>query len=118
MAIPVLGRSEKELRAPFVPAGRFETLCIERLEVFDGEDRFWDRYVRDGDAAELGAQWAAFMSAAIFPTLAAGLAGGVGDPRTAEFMHRLESGVAARLTNSPQQVQIPLALVVLAKHPT
>lgn len=115
MTIPMLGRSEKELRAPFAPAGRFESLTIERLEVFDGEDRFWTRYLLDGNAAALGAQWAAFTSAAILPSLIVGLAGGTGDPRAAEFARRLETGVAARLASSPQQVQIPLALVVLAK---
>jgi hypothetical protein len=115
MTIPVLGRSEKELRAPFAPAGRFEALTIERLEAFDAEDRFWDRYLLDGDAGALGTQWAAFTGAAIFPTLTAALAGGDGDPRAAEFVQRLEAGVAALLASKPQPVQIPLALVVLAK---
>lgn len=116
MTIPVLGRSEKELRAPFAPAGRFEALTIERLEVFDAEDRFWSRYLVDGDAGALGTQWATFTSGAIFPTLTAALAGGTADPRAGEFVQRLEAGVAARLASSPQQVQIPLALVVLAKR--
>lgn len=115
MTIPVFGRSEKELRAPFAPAGRFGALTIERLEVFDAEDRFWDRYLLDGDAGALGAQWAAFTGAAIFPTLTAALAGEAGDPRAGEFVQRLEAGVAARLASNPQPVQIPLALVVLAK---
>ncbi|MGB3894222.1 MAG: SAM-dependent methyltransferase, partial [Mycolicibacter sinensis] len=100
MTIPVLARSEKELRAPFAPAGRFEALTIERLDVFDAEDRFWDRYLLDGDAGALGAQWSAFTSAAVFPALAAALAGGAaGDPRAAEFVQRLEAGVAARLAS-------------------
>jgi hypothetical protein len=116
MTIPVLGRSEKELRAPFAPAGRFEALTIERLEVFDAEDRFWSRYLVDGDAGALGTQWATFTSGAIFPALTAALAGGTADPRAGEFVQRLEAGVAARLASSPQQVQIPLALVVLAKR--
>ncbi|WP_409429067.1 SAM-dependent methyltransferase [Mycobacterium sp. SMC-11] len=116
MSIPVLGRSEKELRAPFAPAGRFESLTIERLEVFDAEDRFWDRYLLDGDAVALGTHWAAFVSAAIFPTLASALAGGTDDPRAADFVRHLEAGVAARLASNPQQVQIPLALIVLAKQ--
>lgn len=116
MSIPVFGRSEKELRAPFAPAGRFESLTIERLEVFDAEDRFWGRYLRDGDAAALGAHWASFVSAAIFPTLASALAGGAEDPRATDFVRRLEAGVAARLASNPQQVQIPLALIVLTKQ--
>ncbi len=116
MTIPALGRTEKELRAPFAPAGRFESLTIERLEVFDAEDRFWDRYLLDGDAGALGARWASFISTAVFPTLAGALAGGADDPRATDFQRHLEAGVAARLASSPQQVQIPLALVVLAKQ--
>ncbi|WP_046299939.1 SAM-dependent methyltransferase [Mycobacterium sp. UM_Kg27] len=116
MSIPVLGRTEKELRAPFAPAGRFESLTIERLEVFDAEDRFWDRYLLDGDAAALGTHWAAFVSAAVFPTLASALAGGPDDPRAADFVRHLEAGVAARLASHPEQVQIPLALIVLARQ--
>lgn len=115
MTIPVLGRSEKELRAPFAPAGRFESLTIERLEIFDAEDRFWSQYLLDGNAAALGAQWATFTSAAIFPALATALAGGVTGARATDFVRSLEAGVAARLAGNPQQVQIPLALVVLAK---
>lgn len=115
MTIPVLGRSEKDLRAPFAPAGKFEALTIEQLEVFDAEDRFWDRYRVDGDARALGNQWAGFTSSAIFPTLAAALTGGVDDPRAGDFVRRLEAGVANRLAADPQRVQIPLALVVLTK---
>jgi hypothetical protein len=52
----------------------------------------------------------------VFPTLAGALAGGADDPRATDFQRHLEAGVAARLASSPQQVQIPLALVVLAKQ--
>ena len=79
MAIPVFARSENELRAPFFPKGRFQGLTIEHLEVFNAQDRFWARFQSDGDAEAFGAQWAAFARAAMFPTLAAALDGGVGD---------------------------------------
>ncbi|WP_046321746.1 SAM-dependent methyltransferase [Mycobacterium sp. UM_Kg1] len=116
VSIRALGRTEKELRAPFAPGGRFESLTIERLEVFDAEDRFWDQYVLDGNAGALGARWAALISAAIAPALAAAVTGRARDPATADVLRHLQACLAARLANSPQQVQIPLALVVLAKQ--
>ncbi len=116
MSIPVVGRSAKDLRAPFAPAGRFEQLSIEYLEVFDAQDRFWNRYLVDRDAGALGAQWAAAARAAIFPTLATALAGGLPDPRASEFLQRLEAGTAAELASAPEQMHIPLALLVLARR--
>lgn len=116
MTIPTVGRSEKEFRAPFAPSGRFEGLSIEHLELLNGEDRFWAQYQNDADATAFGARWAAFLRAAIVPTLAAGLDGQSGDPRAQEFGDRLEADVAARLAAAPQQTTIPLANVVLAKR--
>ena len=49
MAVPTVGRSRKELLAPFAPSGRFEGLSVEHLELCDVEDQFWARYLVDGD---------------------------------------------------------------------
>lgn len=116
MAIPTVGRTEKEFLAPFAPSGRFEGLSVEQLEPFDAEDLFWSRYRTDGDAGKLGAAWAGFARAAIFPTLAAGLEGGVTDPRAPALLETLESAVAARLAAAPQPMTIPLAAIVLVKR--
>ncbi len=117
MVIPTVGRTENEFLAPFAPSGRFEGLSVEHLELFDAEDLFWSRYLVDGDGGKLGAAWAGFARAAIVPTLAAGLDGGVTDPRAAAFADALESAVAARLARKPEQMTIPLAAIVLAKRP-
>ena len=116
MAIPTVGRTEEEFRAPFAPSGRFEGLSVERLETFTAEDRFWARYRHDGDAAVLGASWAGFARAAVFPTLATALEGGPHSPRAVDFVDTLESAVAAHLASSPQQMAIPLAALVLIKR--
>lgn len=116
MAIPTFARSEKDFRAPFAPSGRFESLTIEHLEMFNAEDRFWARFQTDDDAEAFGAQWAAFARAALLPALASGLDGGAGDPRAIEFVDRLEAAVAARLARAPEPMRIPLASVVLVKH--
>jgi hypothetical protein len=117
MCIPMVSRRAADFLSPFAPKGRFERLEIEHLEVFDAEDRFWSQYRVDHDAKAFGAQWAAFARASVFPTLASGLDGGRADPRCGEFIDRLEAGVAARMAAEPEEMQIPLAQVVLWKRP-
>lgn len=116
MTIPTFARSEQDLRAPFAPRGRFENLTIDHLEVFNATDRFWARFQTDQDAGAFGARWAAFARASVFPILAGALDGGIGDPRAAELVDRLESAVAARLSDSPEPMHIPLASIVLVKQ--
>ena len=117
MAIPTVGRRAADFLSPFAPKGRFERLEIEHLEVFNAEDRFWSQYHTDKDAKAFGAQWAAFAKASVFPTLASALEGGHADPRCGQFFDQLEAGIAARLSAAPEQMQIPLAHVVLVKRP-
>lgn len=115
MTIPIVGRREADLLLPFAPKGRFEGLSIEHLDVFEAQDRFWDQFRIDNDAETFGAQWAAFCRATVFPTLAETLDCPADDPRLAQFVERLEAGVAARLAATPEQVKIPLAHLVLVK---
>ena len=117
MCIPMVSRRAAEFRAPFAPTGSLERLTIDHLEVFNAEDRFWAQYQVDHDAEAFGAQWAAFGRAAVFPTLAAALDAGRAAQRAAEFMNLLEAGVAARMAAEPEQMQIPLAQLVLWKRP-
>ncbi len=116
MCLPTVGRRETDFLAPFAPSGRFERLSIEHLEVFDAEDRFWTQYQVDHDATAFGAQWAAFVRASVFPTLATALAGGRNDERSTEFFNRLEAGITDRLAAAPEEMQIPLAQLVLTKQ--
>jgi hypothetical protein len=115
MAIPTYGRSRAEFLAPFADGGRFEGLTLERFEIFDGEDRIWADYEKDGDAKTFAGRWAAFTRASTFPTLASALAGG-GGRRVREFMDRAEAAVGARLAARPQKMRIPLAKAVLQRE--
>jgi hypothetical protein len=117
MCIPVVARGAADFFAPFAPSGRFEQLEIDHLEVFNAEDRFWAQYQVDSDAKAFGAQWAAFVRASVFPTLASALEGGRDDPRWTQFFDQLEAGIAQRLAAAPEQMQIPLAHLVLIKRP-
>jgi hypothetical protein len=115
MAIPTVGRSRAQFLAPFGATDGFAGLEVEHAEVFLGEDSIWHDFQRDGDAASYGARWAAFSRASVLPTLALGLEGGSGDPRHADFVARLEAGMAQRLAAKPEPMVIPLAALVLAK---
>jgi hypothetical protein len=117
MCIPLVSRRAADFLSPFAPKGRFERVEVEHLEVFNAEDRFWTQYQVDHDATAFGAQWAAFARASVFPTLASALDGGRLDPRRADFMDRLQAGVAARLGAAPEEMQIPMAQIVLWKRP-
>lgn len=116
MSIPVSGRRAADFTTPFAPSGRLEQLTIEHLEVFDAEDRFWRQYQKDRDATAFGSQWGSFLRAAVFQTLAGALADG-SDGRRAQFCDALEAAVAARLADAPEEMQIPMAQVVLHKRP-
>ena len=117
MCVPVFGRKAADFFTPFAPSGRFEQLQIDHLEVFDAEDRFWSQYQSDKDEKAFGKQWASFVRASVFPTLATALDDDVADARTGQFLDQLEAGVAARLAAAPEQMQIPLAQLVLIKRP-
>lgn len=117
MTIPTVARRAADFMAPFAPSGRFERLEIEHLAVFDGEDRFFGQYRADRDAAAFGRNWAQFARASVFGTMVDALDGGRDDPRTRQFVDRLEAGVAARMAADPQGTQIPLAHLVLHKRP-
>jgi hypothetical protein len=117
MSIPTVARSEADFRAPFAPKGRFERLEIEHLEVFNAEDRYWKQYQADRDTTGFGRRWAAFLRAAVFPALANGLDGDPTDTRISGFFDGLEAEVATRLAAAPEEMQIPLAHLVLTKMP-
>ncbi len=116
MAIPTFGRTRSEFESPFGESGCFAGLSIEHLEVFEGEDGIWQDFERTQDPSTFGAQWAAFSRASVFPTLAAEMDGGHGDPRGPEFLQRLETGTATRLATAPQRMNIPLAKMVFMKR--
>jgi hypothetical protein len=114
MAIPTVGRTRAEFSAPF-SRGSFAGLTLERLDLFEGEDRIWQKFVRDGDAAAFGAGWAAFARVSVLPTLALDLAGGAEAPRVEQFIASMEASMAERLAAVPEPALIPLAAMVVVR---
>ncbi|CAJ1501624.1 SAM-dependent methyltransferase [[Mycobacterium] burgundiense] len=117
MSIPIVGRGEKDFAAPFAPKDRYEGLSIETVEISDAEDRYYQQFLVDQDANALGAKWGSFMRVSVFGCLVAALSGGSTDPRADEFSAQLERRVAAQIAAAPARMHIPLAKVVLRKHP-
>lgn len=115
MAIPTYGRTRAEFLAPF-EGDRSAGLVLEHFEIFDGEDRIFEDFRKDGDAKAFATRWAAFNRASVFPTLASALEGGGTSPRAKEFMDRAEAAVVARLAAQPEKMRIPLAKMVLVRE--
>ena len=115
MCVPIVGRREADFLAPFAPSGRFEQLSIEHLEVFDAEDRFWTQYQvdqrRNGFRRAVGRLRPGFGVSHVGDRAR----GGRRRPAVAQFFDRLEAGIADRLAAAPEQMQIPLAQLVLMK---
>lgn len=113
MAIPTVGRSLPEIKAPFA-AGSFAGLTIEDAHLFLAPDPIWEDFTRNGDAKAYGARWAAFSRSSVLPTLALALTDH-GPERTLTFLSRVEAGMADRLAAAPRKFPIPLAIVDLRK---
>jgi hypothetical protein len=115
MAIPTVGRTREEFAEPFADDGSVAGLALERLEICEGEDRIWEDFERTCDADKFGAQWARFLRASVFPSLATALHPAGGAARAENLFNRLEAGTATRLAAAPARMTIPLARMVLVK---
>jgi hypothetical protein len=67
MAIPTVGCSAADLRAPFVDGDRFHVLRLEQLEIFDAEDHIWSAFEVDQNAHAFAERWTAFSRGSVFP---------------------------------------------------
>ncbi|MGV0814535.1 SAM-dependent methyltransferase [Mycolicibacterium boenickei] len=114
MSLPIAARRAQDFTAPFAPSGRFERLEIQHLELIDAEDRIFNAYRSDRDASAFGTRWADFCQFTAFADLGAALNGA--PDRVAVFYDRLHAGIAARLSSAPEEMQIPIAAVVLEKR--
>lgn len=114
MVVPTVARTHDELVAPFAPKNLFAGLHLDEVEIFDSDDRFWQKYQKDSDATSFGNGWAAFARTSVAPTLAEFLDDR--DDRASRFTDRLCDGLAARLAAGPLEFRVPLARLVLTKQ--
>ncbi len=118
MVIPTVGRGRAQLLRPFDTRRHFAGLKVENLDIFLGEDRIWEQYERDKDAAAYGARWAAFSRASVFPTMARALDDAKNPARVLAFLDDAEKRMATRLAKHPEPCAIPLARLRLSKPAT
>jgi hypothetical protein len=108
---PVAGRCVDDLEAPFA-AGPFHGLVLERAEVQQAPDPFWDEFQESGDAAQLGRRWSGMMRAVSSPVAAAAFAD---RPDSGALVDELYRRFEHRVTAAPQQHIGFLAIAVIRK---
>jgi SAM-dependent methyltransferase len=103
MTAPSAGRSPEQIAAPFA-AGLVPELALDHVSRFVSPDPFWDEYRETGDAARLGARWAAMMRAANGPNFAAALDSGLDPGRDRDaLLDALTQELAWRVAADPQR---------------
>ena len=109
--VPVAGRTMADLQAPFA-AGPFFGLTLERAEVREAPDPFWDEFQATGDAERLGRRWGGMLRAVCGPNAAAGFAT---RPDSDALVDDLFSRLEARVAAAPQRHQHFVAIAVIGK---
>lgn len=112
ISLPVGARSLDDVKAPFDAAGRFAGLNVDRLEIFEGPDPFFDDFQRTGDAGAFGERWANMARAVIAPIISGVFARNEIDPR---LMDEVFARFAAAMAAHPFRIAHHLALVILRK---
>ena len=115
MCIPIVGRRAADFAAP---SRRRDALSVWRSSISKcSMPRTGLGAVPTGQGRKaFGAHWAGFARASVFGALASA-DGGCNDRRSEQFSDRLEAGIAERLAAAPEQMQIPMAQLVLIKRP-
>jgi hypothetical protein len=109
--IPVVGRTEADLAAPFA-AGAFHGLSLEYAKVVEGPDPFWEEFQATGDAVQFGQRWKGMLRAVSGPIATAALASRPNrDALVDELFERLETRIAA----SPRRHRHFIAIAVVSK---
>lgn len=99
ISAPSAGRSVKQIEAPFRD-GRVAGLKLVDVAVVPTPDPYWEAYLQNGDAAQLGQMWANMMRAANGPSFAAALDAGRDHSLV---LDAVTACLAARIAADPQQ---------------
>ena len=93
--------------------GQFQTLTVERCELFELPDAAWTDYQLDGNVESLGSRHAAFFRAIFVPSLAASISDA---GRRLAFADHLEQKLKRRLCERPAPFHSFVQTMVLAKQ--
>ena len=109
--IPATGRTQADLTAAFV-AGPLFGLSLERAEVIEGPDPFWDDYLQSRDAEAFGQRWEGMMRAVCSGIAAEAFAGRPDGDALAEALFRR---MGERVALAPRRHQHFIAVAVVRK---
>ena len=112
ISLPVGARVLDDVKAPFDASGRFAGLCVERLEMIEGPDPFFEDFRRTGDAGTFGEKWANMARAVIAPIISGVFARSGTNP---DLMDEAFRRFAAAMAANPFRIEHHLALVILRK---
>ena len=109
--IPVCGRTEADLGAPFA-AGAFRGLSLEYAKVLAAPDPFWEEFQATGDAGQFGKRWNGMLRAVTGPIATAAFAS---RPDCSALVDDLFSRLEARIAAAPQPHLHFVAIAVVSK---
>jgi SAM dependent carboxyl methyltransferase len=112
MVLGAYPRRRTQLLDPFARGGQFQSLSVERCELFDLPDTAWTDYQLDGNVESLGSRQAAFFRAIFVPSLASAISDA---GRRLVFADRLEQKLNKRLCERPTPFHSFVQTMVLAK---
>jgi hypothetical protein len=109
--IPVAGRTEADLEAPFA-AGDFHGLSLDYAKVLDAPDPFWEEFQATGDAGQLGKRWKGMLRAVSGPIAAAAFGS---RPNVDALVDKLFDRLEARIAAAPQPHRHFVAITVVSQ---
>lgn len=113
MVLGAYARRRAQLLEPFGANGQFQSLSVERCELFDLPDAAWDDYRHHGNVQAFASRHAAFFRAIFVPSLASAVADA---GRCQAFADCLEQKMKQSLCERPTPFHSFVQVIVLAKQ--
>jgi hypothetical protein len=113
MTLGAYPRRRAQLLEPFGVNGQFQSLSVERCDLFDLPDAAWNDHQVDGNVEAFVSCHAAFFRATFAPSLASAVDGA---RRRQAFAHHLEQRLKRRLSEQIQPFHSFVQVIVIAKQ--
>ena len=112
ISLPIGVRSVDDIKKPFDKNNIFSNLKLERLDIIDAPDPFWDEYQLTRDPKTYGLRWANMAKAVAGPMISKALSN---TQNTQCTLNEIFSRFSDRLSSHPFKVNHSLACVVVEK---